>query len=380
MPSASEAGAVGEWLDAVLAARPDFRAPLEGARPSRRRGAELDPAGSGVLTAAVVDRLLHEPGGVRAGRLRRSAGDPVRPRRTRLPGSPGVRQGARAGVSSDPLTFRVADPDGRYAAVRLCSDLHARRRASAATATTGSSTVEAPVARLEYQLELEHADGTTETVLDPENPHRAPGRVRREVGHARRRLRAARVARGRRRRGRGRGAVDPGARARHEHARCGCGTAAAAPLLVAHDGPEYDALAGLTRYCGAMIAAGELPPHRVALLAPGAARRVVLGLGALRPRAGRRRAAGAQPGRPGRHGREPRRPGDAARPRAHAVRRAVPAVGLVLRAAPRRPRAPPSRASAGSCASRASCSATRASRARGDDLRDRRGEPRQQPR
>jgi enterochelin esterase-like enzyme len=40
------------------------------------------------------------------------------------------------------------------------------------------------------------------------------------------------------------------------------------PLLVAHDGPEYDNLAQLTRYSGAMIAAGTLPPHRVALLAP----------------------------------------------------------------------------------------------------------------
>ena len=42
------------------------------------------------------------------------------------------------------------------------------------------------------------------------------------------------------------------------------------PLLVAHDGPDYDKLALLTRYSGAMIAAGKLPPHRVALLAPGA--------------------------------------------------------------------------------------------------------------
>lgn len=41
------------------------------------------------------------------------------------------------------------------------------------------------------------------------------------------------------------------------------------PLLVAHDGPEYDELASLTRYCAAMIAAGRLPPHRVALLPPG---------------------------------------------------------------------------------------------------------------
>jgi enterochelin esterase family protein len=44
---------------------------------------------------------------------------------------------------------------------------------------------------------------------------------------------------------------------------------AAMPVLVAHDGPEYDALAGLTRFSAAKIAAGEVPPHRVALLQPG---------------------------------------------------------------------------------------------------------------
>jgi enterochelin esterase family protein len=41
------------------------------------------------------------------------------------------------------------------------------------------------------------------------------------------------------------------------------------PLLIAHDGPEYDALASLTRYAGAMIERGVLPPFRVALLPPG---------------------------------------------------------------------------------------------------------------
>ena len=41
------------------------------------------------------------------------------------------------------------------------------------------------------------------------------------------------------------------------------------PLLVAHDGPEYDELAALTRYAGAMIEAGQVPPFRVALLPPG---------------------------------------------------------------------------------------------------------------
>ncbi len=42
-----------------------------------------------------------------------------------------------------------------------------------------------------------------------------------------------------------------------------------APLLLAHDGPEFDAFAGLTLAVGAAIARGALPPLRVGLLAPG---------------------------------------------------------------------------------------------------------------
>ena len=42
------------------------------------------------------------------------------------------------------------------------------------------------------------------------------------------------------------------------------------PLLLAHDGPEMDSLGELTRFVGAMIASGRLPPMRVGLLAPGA--------------------------------------------------------------------------------------------------------------
>ncbi len=41
------------------------------------------------------------------------------------------------------------------------------------------------------------------------------------------------------------------------------------PLLLVHDGPEYDALAGLTRYLGAAAAGGWLPRLRAALLSPG---------------------------------------------------------------------------------------------------------------
>jgi enterochelin esterase-like enzyme len=45
--------------------------------------------------------------------------------------------------------------------------------------------------------------------------------------------------------------------------------AGAMPLLVAHDGPEYDELSSLTRYAGAMIDSGAVVPFRVALLPPG---------------------------------------------------------------------------------------------------------------
>jgi enterochelin esterase family protein len=43
----------------------------------------------------------------------------------------------------------------------------------------------------------------------------------------------------------------------------------AVPLVVVHDGPEFDALAGFTNYIAAMIAEQSLPPMRVALLSPG---------------------------------------------------------------------------------------------------------------
>lgn len=41
-----------------------------------------------------------------------------------------------------------------------------------------------------------------------------------------------------------------------------------APLLVVHDGPEYVRRAGLTRLLPRLVDAGEIPPHRLVLLAP----------------------------------------------------------------------------------------------------------------
>jgi hypothetical protein len=70
MPSASEAGAAGEWLDAVLAARPDFETPLAGLVGSTAGMAadeavavlpERDPAGWTALTGAVVAAYYMNP-------------------------------------------------------------------------------------------------------------------------------------------------------------------------------------------------------------------------------------------------------------------------------------------------------------------------------
>ena len=195
-----------------------------------------------------------------------------------------------------------------------------------------------------------HAGGGSEWVLDPGNPLRAPGRVRREVGAAAGRLRAAGVAGGAQGvEGSERELTAPGRGLGMDVAvriwsPADAEAADPLPLLVANDGPEYAALAGLTDFCAAGIASGALPPHRVALVAPGRPRRVVLGLAALRGGARARRAAGRRrrgrrARRPGGDGRLARRARDAARPAPAPgrVRRPVPAVGELLRARARRP-------------------------------------------
>ena len=76
------------------------------------------------------------------------------------------------------MLLRLADPDERYAAVRLCSDLPLPDDAREYARRDGEWRLELDlpaVARLEYELEVEHHDGGSERVCDPGNPHRAPG-------------------------------------------------------------------------------------------------------------------------------------------------------------------------------------------------------------
>jgi enterochelin esterase family protein len=171
------------------------------------------------------------------------------------------------------VALRIPDPEGSYSAVRLSSDVGGPLFER--DDDEWVLELELPdVLRLEYKLEVTHKDGGNEWICDPENPKRAPGAfgeksVLELPGYTAPAWLEADVVEGRydeaHVRGRGLGAsvavrvwspadAEPGRPLR---------------MLLANDGPEYDALSQLTRFSAAMIAAGELPPHRVALLAPG---------------------------------------------------------------------------------------------------------------
>ena len=246
-------------------------------------------------------------------------------------------------VSDRGITFRLADADRRYAAVRLGQELHLPDDARTLARVPGGWELRLdrpPVARMEYRFEVMHADGTMETVPDPANPrgvvelpgYREPAWLATPAaGGARREL-----------------AVRAPALGAEVHATlwspAGLDDTEAAPLLLVHDGPEYDRAARLTHYLAAGVAEGRLPPLRAALLEPGErddrysanpayasdlATAVVPALAAVSPATttiGMGTSLGALAHAP----RPPRAPG--------ARRPAVPPVRQLLRPAPRRPR------------------------------------------
>ncbi len=166
-------------------------------------------------------------------------------------------------------SLRVDDPELRYAAVRLRSDLSLPDPNF--VRENGGWVLRLPptrLARLEYQLELADHDGMTRIVCDSGNPERAPGAFGEK---------SVALAPGYRPPGwlneRGTTGVihKVGVRVLGQEVAVAIWSPdeGRLPLLVAHDGSEYDALAGLTHYAGAMIERGTLGPFRVALLAPG---------------------------------------------------------------------------------------------------------------
>jgi enterochelin esterase family protein len=161
------------------------------------------------------------------------------------------------------VRFRFPDPDRRLAGVRLQQRVGLRdtdlRYDEADRAWV--LLVPTPAAwRIEYQFELHHRDGGVETVDDPGNPMRVAGAfgdksVWRSPAYAPPAWLEAPVAAGTWRDLAG--------------TRIWSAAGAEGLVLLAHDGPEYDRLGSLGRFCAAMVAAGRLPSHHLVLLAPG---------------------------------------------------------------------------------------------------------------
>jgi enterochelin esterase family protein len=179
-------------------------------------------------------------------------------------------------VEQDVLVFRFTDADGGLRAVRLQQDVRLPGELLGFAPEPGGWVLEVPrpdVDRLEYSFELQHADGRSEWVCDPANPHRAGGAfgdksVLELPGYAAPGWLSADPPRGSRR------AVPLASRGLPDDVPCVLWSSAGAaehdelPLLVVHDGPEYDDLASLTLFLDAMVAQGRLPAMRAALLAP----------------------------------------------------------------------------------------------------------------
>jgi enterochelin esterase-like enzyme len=170
----------------------------------------------------------------------------------------------------DTLAFRLGDADRHLAGVRLAAHVVGVDRYDFdydATDRAWQLRIPRPALwRLEYLLDLTHRDGGTETILDPDNPNRVGGAF-----------------------GDKSVLLCPGYREPewlHRPARSGTWRELAVPappvkatvsvriwspevptnlILLAHDGPEYDRLAGLGHYS----AAADVPPHHLVLLTPG---------------------------------------------------------------------------------------------------------------
>ncbi|HEX5188371.1 MAG TPA: alpha/beta hydrolase-fold protein [Streptosporangiaceae bacterium] len=178
---------------------------------------------------------------------------------------------------SGELRLLVPDPSHRLAGVRLVQELRAGELPGFRRVDAGwqLDLARPPVSRMEYLLELRHADGSREVVTDPANPLRARGAfgdksVLEFPGYRPPAWLAADAAPGVTR------SLELPVKALGEPISVHVWRPADAtddleplPLLLVHDGPEYDRLASLTTYLAAGVTGGWLPRLRAALLAPG---------------------------------------------------------------------------------------------------------------
>lgn len=180
-------------------------------------------------------------------------------------------------MSEQTATFRLADPERRLAGVRLVQEVRIPGDLLGFHRDGDEWELvidRPPVNRMEYLLELRHADGGTETVLDPGNPRQAAGAfgpksVLEFPGYTPPEWLGSTA---------GLGTltdVDVPVKALDAAISVriwspdGTRDDERLPLLVVHDGPECDTLASLTRYLSAGVAGHWLPRLRAALLSPG---------------------------------------------------------------------------------------------------------------
>ncbi|HEU5269542.1 MAG TPA: alpha/beta hydrolase-fold protein [Jatrophihabitans sp.] len=178
-------------------------------------------------------------------------------------------------IARGSVTFRLPDPHARLRGVRLQQEVRVPGDQLNFRYRQGLWRLRLPrpaVDRMEYLFELRHRNDDRQTMPDPANPRRAPGAFGEKSVIEFPEYRPPRW-------------LDwPRADGSYTELRVygraldaeitgqlwtPAGLTGPAPLLVAHDGPEYAALGGLQGYLAALIEAGELPPIRLALLAPG---------------------------------------------------------------------------------------------------------------
>ncbi len=180
-------------------------------------------------------------------------------------------------ADDDVAVFWVPDPGHRLAGVRLHPDVPVDGGQPDFSPTGDGwrlAVVPPPVSRLEYLVELRYPGGGSQTVPDPGNPRQVPGAfgpksVLEFGSYAPPGWLFAPAGPGRT------AAFDLPSPALGAAIGVitwsppGVGDDEPLPLVVVHDGPEYDALASLTRYLSAGVTTGWLPRLRAALLGPG---------------------------------------------------------------------------------------------------------------
>ena len=179
-------------------------------------------------------------------------------------------------MADETLTFRMPDPEQRLRGVRLQQDvrLPGELLGFERSGDEWVLTVPSPdVDRIEYAFEIQLDGGGSEWICDPGNPLRVGGAfgdksVLEMPAYCAPRWLAADPPRGPRTE-----TSLPSRALEHEvpavlWSSHGSRDDEPLPLLVVHDGPEYDALASLTLFLDAMVEADRLPAMRAALLAP----------------------------------------------------------------------------------------------------------------